>query len=481
MARWLVLSLVMVMAAGCGVSSSQMSPTPTIVPVSEETRAAVQTAAAQRLLGGPSEATTPAPTTAVAEATPTATPSPSAAEPAATATVASGEGAPATPAVTATPVPLVMAGTSTPAAEPVPLPTEHVVRYAENLTKIARRYGVTVRDLVEANGIENPSAIYVGQVLLVPAPQPAAAVPTVTAAPSSAAAGTPSPTPAPGIPRIAFQLSSGAGIYSVNEDGSGLVRLTQGLDPAWSPDGSLLAFVRWDEPRGLFLLDPASGREWLVRGGNLMKSPTWNPTGDRIAYSWETSGAVASRMCFPGFGCVDLPGQAAWSLTVVDRNGDTIADLPADERSFSPSWSPAGDLIAYQGERALKGTDLGAQPWIIVDDPAAAFPAVSPDGRHIAFMYRQHDHWEVYVVGADGAGLTRLTTSSPLADRPANNVAPAWSPDGERLVFLTDRDGDWRPYVMSADGGGQTPFLPEVFDQFTFRYEFSAERVFSWR
>lgn len=471
----LASALVVLAVTGCVPGSADALPTPTIVLLPAEAKASVATAQAERMLSPVAAESTP-PVTESETTTPagpqTATTTPATIE--------------ATPAPSAT---MQIGPTDTPPAggtTPIALPTEHTVLPGQNLTSIGRLYGVTVQEFVQANGIANPSAIYIGQVLIIPAPQAASATGSPqagTAIPATApVAATPTPVPVAAMGRIAFQVASGGDIWAVNEDGSELVRLTQGLDPAWSPDGSRLAFVRWAEPRGLYVLDARTGEEQLVRGQNLIKSPTWNPTGDRLAYAWESSGAAPSRLCFPGFGCVDLPGQATWSLTVVDLEGNIIADLPADERSFSPSWSPQGDLIAYQGERALKGTYLSEErPWVIVDDVAAAFPEVSPDGSRIVFMYRQHDHWEVYSAAIDGSGMRRLTQSSPLEDTPANNVAPTWSPDGSQVLFLSDRDGQWRPYIMSADGTGQQPFLPGVFDQFAIQYDFSAERVFSWR
>jgi LysM repeat protein len=63
-------------------------------------------------------------------------------------------------------------GTPRPATEAAPLPARYVVQPGDNLTEIAARLGVTVQALQEANGIENPDAIYAGQVLAVPTPKP---------------------------------------------------------------------------------------------------------------------------------------------------------------------------------------------------------------------------------------------------------------------------------------------------------------------
>src|SRR5437899_1693387 len=73
----------------------------------------------------------------------------------------------------------------------------------------------------------------------------------------------------------------------------------------------------------------------------------------------------------------------------------------------------------------------------------------SPQGR-IAFVSGRDGNAEIYVMNADGSGVTRLT------DNPAVDEAPAWSPDGTRLAFASTRDGNSEIYVMNADGSGVT-------------------------
>lgn len=112
---------------------------------------------------------TPVPATAVPE--PTATPAPTAtATQAPTATAAPTETATPVPAPTSTPEPTA---TFTPEPSPTPEPTATPVTYAvqagDNLTRIARDHGVTLEALLEANEIEDPNRITVGQVLIIPA------------------------------------------------------------------------------------------------------------------------------------------------------------------------------------------------------------------------------------------------------------------------------------------------------------------------
>ncbi len=103
----------------------------------------------------------------------------------------------ATPTATATSQPTA---TPTPTATATPEPLTYTVVSGDSLGAIARDHGVALADLIAVNGIENPSRISVGQVLIIPGP--GALVPTATAAaeaPTAAApetAGTPSPTAA---------------------------------------------------------------------------------------------------------------------------------------------------------------------------------------------------------------------------------------------------------------------------------------------
>lgn len=79
-------------------------------------------------------------------------------------------------------------------------------------------------------------------------------------------------------------------------------------------------------------------------------------------------------------------------------------------------------------------------------------PAVSPDGRRIAFVSRRHFKTagaDIWLMNANGSSQTRLTTDT------SSESAPAWSPDGTRLVFVSDRNrGRNDLYVMNVNGSG---------------------------
>lgn len=303
--------------------------------------------------------------------------------------------------------------------------------------------------------------------------------------------------------KIVFQASTGGDIYLVNADGSGLRRLTDGLDPALSPDGTRVAFARWGTPHGVYVFDLRTGQEHRVASANRPRSPSWNPDGTRLAFSYTVRtwscrispfGCLeedALRERFGGQECIttpfgrlcigDLPVQLMeqYGLVQVNSAGDGWQDLPAQRIIQSPQWHPQQDQIVYRGDPGLQITEPDGKTRPLSDDPAWGSPAWSPDGRQIVAQKRLHDHMDIFVMDAAGNILRRLTAPEPLGRAP-NNVAPACSPDGRYIVYLTDREGPWRLYWMNADGSNQRPFLPALLRDLEFTYNFAAERVVDW-
>ncbi len=95
---------------------------------------------------------------------------------------------------------------------------------------------------------------------------------------------------------------------------------------------------------------------------------------------------------------------------------------------------------------AVAAAVLAAPTTAQVDRPFVRYPAISPDGRTVAFSY-QGDIWTVPV---DGGRAVRLTLHE------AYEARPRFSPDGARIAFTSDRWGNDDLYVMDADGSAPT-------------------------
>lgn len=326
---------------------------------------------------------------------------------------------------------------------------------------------------------------------------------------------------------IVFQTVSGGPIYAVNADGTNLRFLTNGMDPALSPDGRQVAFTRWEgpghgAPGSLWVMNiDGTGERVLHSDVNQPKAPVWSPDGTEIAISMQQGGRLDSEYkCSRSFPtepiegdfedirvivdvddgdaevkfCYTLLPHPYWGLRMVDVATGQFEDLPRDLFSYAPAWDPVNEWrLVYDGELGLVNLDLNQDTtYTLTDDPNDHTPAFSPDGSRIAVSYRQHDHWDIHVMNADGSGRARLT-QTPLRvivdqqingqePRPWNNVAPAWSPDGAQIAFLTDRNGQWELWVMNADGSHQRPLLPPgTLGGLDLQYYNVGERALSWR
>jgi uncharacterized protein YraI len=314
---------------------------------------------------------------------------------------------------------------------------------------------------------------------------------------------------------IVFQASSGGVIYAMNADGSGLRRLTTGIDPTISPDGRLVAFTRWSGSSTGVLGDlwviglDGSGERKVLGDVQQPKSPVWSADGKTIIVNIQRGKSVSPRRCMPD--TFPLPPESEevvqvgdsicfrtvdpfWRLRAVDVATGAYQDVPGDVKSKAPTLDPVnGWRVVYVGERGLVNLDVTrGNTWFLTDDPQDHTPTFSPDGRKIAVSYRQTDHWEVHTMNADGTGRARLTETptSVLVEqqlkgqssRSWDNAAPAWSPDGARIAFLSNRNGAWEIWVMNADGSNQRLLLPaSALGGNQIRYDGMEERVISWR
>jgi dipeptidyl aminopeptidase/acylaminoacyl peptidase len=342
---------------------------------------------------------------------------------------------------------------------------------------------------------------------------------------------------ASGLPgQLVFQTYSGGDIYLINANGTGLRHLTQGIDPELSPDGRQVAFTRWGEGEGVYILDLATGQARFVLGETPQpKSPTWSPDGQSLILSYQRGRRLpAEREECDRFGPGDPirarpvggrlifnrihRGQASislcyivfpdvqWGLRRVDLATGAMEDLPADLYSYGPSWHPTNpDLWIYKGERSLILQNRHSPtPQFIGQDFQDHTPVISPDGARLAISYWQHGHWEIHTMNLDSSHRQRLTETPltiiarqeaieqkeimgalrfvPKENQHWNNAAPTWSPDSHQLAFLTDRTGRWEIWLMNADGSDQRPmFTPGVLDHLTFEYVGVDEQMLSWR
>ena len=120
---------------------------------------------------------------------------------------------------------------------------------------------------------------------------------------------------------------------------------TTGLEPALSPDGSQVAFTRWDEPRGLWLINSdGSNERQIFKASEQIMAPKWSPDGKWIAHIMGGSVCVTNT-------------STGETLHLTKAFAD--AEAPRPEACV---FSPDGSHVAYVRPVAIGGTtvDLAA-------------------------------------------------------------------------------------------------------------------------
>lgn len=256
-----------------------------------------------------------------------------------------------------------------------------------------------------------------------------------------------------------------AEIYDLDLASGAVTRLTDNeaydWSPAWSPDGGTLAFASDREGRWDIYLLPAGGgdpvrltdhekHDW---GAAWSPAPEGDTDGQSIAFASERDGkAEVYVMAADGSGQTNLTNNPAadwapaWSPALLEggTNGQAIVFVSTRDGQADLYW------MRPDGSGVTRLTTSAADDWR---------PAWSPDGQSLAFMSMRDGNWEIYVMPAPGPnGESHESQAKRLTSDPANDYDPSWvsAPGGPYLAFSSDRGGDFDIYVMRADGSGVT-------------------------
>jgi Tol biopolymer transport system component len=155
------------------------------------------------------------------------------------------------------------------------------------------------------------------------------------------------------------------------------------------------------------------------------------------------------------------PKRTIWRLPIADSpTGMAAARISlTTSTGFSPRLGP--NYLLYvsapgTSESVWKlANGTGTELWSGQGAQVFGGPAVSPDGRHIAFSVRQHGQTLLYVMEADG------TNARIVADSLDLQGAPAWTPDGQSITTAADDHGVPHLFRVPLDGRPPALFVQE--------------------
>jgi Tol biopolymer transport system component len=259
--------------------------------------------------------------------------------------------------------------------------------------------------------------------------------------------------------KIAFvsKRDGNSEIYTINDNGSGLIRLTdnkvEDIMPQWSSDGTKILYISVNGGRREIWVMNSDGSNSirLAEDCDPTYPPSWSPDGSKILFALK-------------------PSLRQNSIYTVDANGENlICVTDGESRGTFASWSPDGAKILYVQEYQKEAyifsmnSDGTNRVKLTRDEGTYTVPTWSPDGKKIAYIFTKKSILSVepmiYVMNADGSGQLGITKG---------DYDIQWSPDGTMIAFtkVGDRIINYRPgyqpeiikiyglFLISTDGNG---------------------------
>jgi Periplasmic component of the Tol biopolymer transport system len=227
-------------------------------------------------------------------------------------------------------------------------------------------------------------------------------------------------------------VSESDAINTMRPDGSHRIRLGLGIDPAFSPDGRLIAYGICDGVQSDLMVmnsDGSDAHQVLATKKVSEEQPSFSADGRRIFFSRDSGGEGYSQIY-----SVALDGSSLMRLT---HGGHEVSD-------HSPAAAANGRFAVFDREgRVLTMRPSGTNQKRLA---VGYDPAISPNSRSVAYA----SGGQIFIVGSGGGGAHQLTHLKSTREASGTALSPSFSPDGRWVVFALERSVDYGPGFSDA-------------------------------
>lgn len=237
---------------------------------------------------------------------------------------------------------------------------------------------------------------------------------------------------------------------------------TISISPAWSPDGKKIAYTSYIKRVGakfrnadLLLFDLTTRKRSVISYRQGINSGAAFTPDSRNIFLTISQGSN------PDIYKIGTTGTLVGKIT----NG------PSGAMNVEPAVSPDGKL-AFSSDRAGRpmiytaNSDGSNVKRITFAGVFNSSPSWSPDGKKIAFAGQSDDHFDIFVMNADGTDMIRLTSAKKPNGKWASNEDPSFSPDGRFVIYTSDRTGKNQIYISTADGTEERPITKDNYNYY---------------
>lgn len=241
--------------------------------------------------------------------------------------------------------------------------------------------------------------------------------------------------------RIAYVVRTGANRYELHiadSDGQNAQAALKSrepiISPTWSPDGTRLAYVSFENKKPVvYVHSLASGKRVVVanfKGSN--SAPAWSPDGRRLA--------------------VVLSKEGGSQIFIVNADGSGLQRITMSSGiNTEPFFSPDGQSLYFTSDRGgspqIYRSDArgGDAQRVTFDGSYNVSPRISPDGKTLAFISRRDGGFRLAVMDLESRQVQILTDSN-------KDESPSFAPNSRMILIATESGGRGTLSAVSTDG-----------------------------